>query len=279
MGDSDLEGPASVAWCLRATVALQCVGAFWQSRVGESAIFEYLWLQAGVAESMALVVADVGSWFVLAAGLLTVAFVRRWWLYPLAVWFAAVALAETVLGGSPFATWTLPADAVRIAVPLALVWLADETSARRPSPEWTERFLALAVVATFATHGWEAFQLHPRFGDYLYVASETFLGARFESTTVTVLLTAIGIVDLVVAGTLLLGRRWRLLLGYMAFWGGLAACARIVHGGWWGLPKCLVRAANAGAPLALFLWHRDGSPDDTSFLSAMPKCQESDEPR
>ncbi len=256
--------PSTVLRCLRGIVTLQCVGAFWQSRVGETAIFEWLWLGVRLSESTALAVADAGAYVVLAAGVASLVAPLGPWLYVVVAWFLATAMAETLLGGAAFTALTLPADAVRIMAPLLLVWWPEETETAPPllSSDRLDQLLGLAVASTFAAHGWEAFQLHPRFADYLFVASEMVGGERFSTSTAHGLLIVIGIVDWLVALAVLAGMRWRPLLLYMTFWGTLTALARVVHGGWWGIPKCLVRAANAGVPLALYLWSRARQPYD-----------------
>ena len=50
-------------------------------------------------------------------------------------------------------------------------------------------------------------------------------------------------------------RPW--VAGYMGAWGIITALARVVYAGPAGLADCLVRAANGGAPLALWLGWRE----------------------
>jgi hypothetical protein len=47
----------------------------------------------------------------------------------------------------------------------------------------------------------------------------------------------------------------------MAFWGLLTAASRVVHWGELGWPKMLVRAANAGIPLLVYLLTSDSDRD------------------
>ena len=155
------------------------------------------------------------------------------------------------------AEWAIAAHAVRIFSPVALVALlcaGGESDASGRSTIIGEWLLRLAIVATFVTHGVEAIRLNPAFVDLLIGSAENLLG--LTQTVTNVLLYIIGAIDIVLA-VLLLGTRWRWVPAYLAFWGFVTACSRITAAGLIGFafayPETLIRAANGGAPLALFI--------------------------
>ena len=169
-----------------------------------------------------------------------------YWL--IAGWFVLEAIATTVNGGSPFYRWALGAHAVRYVAPFAIVLLLGSKSSR--SAVW---YLRAAVAATFAVHGVEAILAHPRFVDFLLVADRHFLGAGLTQSGAETLLVFIGGLDIVLAVAVGLGRAHPSALGYMAVWGIVTALARVVHYAEHGVPMALIRAANAGLPLALLV--------------------------
>lgn len=249
--------PANLALLvLRAVVVLQSFAYLSQSLLGETAIFEFLWLTLDLSETAALAGARGGAVAILAASL--VLLVRRWRPlgYAIAGWFALSAAAETSMGGAPFYRITLAADAVRFLAPVALVWspapseLARGATGRLP---W-RRVLEIGVGATFIAHGWEALQHHPQFLDYLILTSRRLLDWPLPEARAQLMLTVIGAVDVAIGLIVLAGWRARPVLGYMAVWGLITAFARTVYGGIWAYPATLVRAANAGGPLALLLF-------------------------
>lgn len=261
-------------WTLQATVVLQSIGYLSQSFLGETTIFEFFFLVADLPEAPSLFLARGGAALVVAAafGLC----LRRLPIlgYLVAGWFAFTAAASAPLGGEPFYRLGLASDAVRYLAPVALVWLpaTDRISLDDRSTTWTLRLLAVAAAATFIAHGWEALQLHPRFVDYLLIASRWLFGWSLAQATASDILLVIGAVDVLLGIAILVGLRSRVVFAYMAFWGALTATARMVHGGLGAYPSTLVRAANAGVPFALFvsMVYVDVERDDETDSSRQP---------
>ena len=114
--------------------------------------------------------------------------------------------------------------------------------------------LRLATAATFIVHGVEAIRLNPAFIDLLIGSAGNLLWMSLSESTATILLYAIGIIDIVLA-ILLLCTRWRWIPWYLALWGFITACSRITAAGLIGLasayPETLIRVANGGVPLAI----------------------------
>ena len=72
--------------------------------------------------------------------------------------------------------------------------------------------------------------------------------------TVESCLTVIGVMDITTA-VVCLCWRWRGVMGWMAFWGGVTALSRVTANGWaLGWHETLTRSSHCGVPLALVLW-------------------------
>src|SRR5690606_7198667 len=142
----------------------------------------------------------------------------------------------------------------RFAVPLAL-WLYDRRD-RDPSPAW-ETIARWGTALAFFGHGLEALWLSPHFADLIL-----FSAFRWEidvsEITATGLLTGIGVIDLLLAISMVL-RRWYFVAIYAAIWGLVTAFSRITANGLdFGWYETLIRAAHFGLPaaLAIYWWKR-----------------------
>ena len=111
----------------------------------------------------------------------------------------------------------------------------------------------IAAAATFFGHGVQALFRSPHFIELIQSAGEYLLGLNIPPTVASKILPPIGIVDLVLAITIVL-KKWSFVAGYMSAWGILTSASRTVHFGLTGVHETLMRFPNAGAPLALFLF-------------------------
>ena len=252
---SESTADRALRWCLLVVVLVQCAGYLGQALLGETEIFEFLFLVADLSESTSEMLAGGGTMVVfgLAVGLFFVPSPIAALL--IAGWFFFSAVADMRLGGAPFSHLAILSHSIRYLSPVALALLMHRggDSADGGSETWLVWLLQLGVGATFLAHGWEALEVHPRFVDYLLLASRRLLGTPLAESSATTLLVVIGAVDVLVAILALAGLRHRYLLWYMAAWGAIAALARMVHGGFWAFPSTFVRAANGGGPLAYYL--------------------------
>jgi hypothetical protein len=200
----------------------------------------------GVAIGGTSTVHQVGAAAALAAALV-VAFGRvEKAAYVVVGWFLIAALSQTFGGLEPFGYLAVGAHAIRYGVALAIVM-----------PEHAFRILRVGTSLTFAVHGLEAIGLHPQFVEYI-LHTAGLVGLPLSEIATRYVLQMIGVVDLVVAGSLLLPRPRPITAGYMAIWGTITAFARTVYAGPAGLPETLIRASHAGGPLALLLsWRPD----------------------
>lgn len=260
---SELRGAPVILGLARLVLVLTAIGgavavAFLSLR-GESAVGELFFVELGWSEprTTTLELIFAGTLLFASCILLLPTFAvgrlpGRIAMVVLATGMFAVAAARTVMGGEPFAEWTLLASAVRIAVPLALLFVGFGSVRAGRQAAW---ILRVAVATTFAAHGVEALSHSPQFVDLILIADghlSQYLGGRllFDEPSTRTLLTGIGMVDLGLAFAVLVLRS-RVILTYMIFWGLLTAAARLLAGGveWW--PLALERIANGGAPLAL----------------------------
>lgn len=224
---------AAVARVLAAVLVLQCAGAL------------------GIAVRQGPGVPLLGTAVALVAALVVVALRERRAAYVVAAWFFCEAAFETVAGHEPLSVLELGCHAARYGVPLAVA-----------QPRIMVPVLRVTASLTFLGHGVEALSLEPMFIAYLQTAAD-LAGQPLPQAGAALLLRVIGTVDLVVGTALLVRgpRPW--LTGYMTAWGTITALARVVYAGPAGIVDALVRAANGGAPLVLWLLgsgERPGAP-------------------
>ena len=282
---SKLLSMRAVEWCLRVTVALQCIGVGCWTSSTETPNFETLcyaweWPEETVVRlESASVYMLLGSSAILlfsplvlrsklniAVSCITSAAVTAWQIWiAFVTWYQAEGLPEGYFAWLVFAE-----QAVRIGAPLGLLlwilipWERRSSENDRQSPElscWLELpiwLLRLCAASTFLAHGYEAWIHHPPFID-LIIGAGLSVGWRIEQAAAEQMLVAIGAIDFVLSAMLLLGR-FRSVVLYMSMWGLLTASSRIVHSGFGAYFETLMRAANAGAPLAIVVyWHTTAS--------------------
>lgn len=221
---------------LAVVIVLQCVGAL------------------GIAVRQGHLVEQAGTALALGAALLVAFRGERRAAWVVAGWFFAEALYETLTGSEPTAVLDLGCHAARYGVPLAVAL-----------PGLATPILRAAASLTFIGHGIEALCLKPIFVAYIQVAG-SHVGLAIPHHAAAGALRVIGTIDVVVGLALALrgSRPW--VAGYMGAWGIVTALARVVYAGPAGIVDALVRAANGGAPLALWLgWReREGSRSESA---------------
>ena len=157
-------------------------------------------------------------------------------------------------GGFPFAEYTPLAVALRYSTPLALVplvWTRRIAPAGRWRAATASWILRSAVAIVFLIHGLEAIWLHPGFIDLIIGSARNALGLAVTEATAAQILRVIGIVDIVVAG-LILVRPWKPLLGWICFWGLITALARPLAYGVGAYPEVLLRSSHILAAVAIW---------------------------
>ena len=253
----------AMVWCLRITVALQCIGLASWTRATETPVFETLCYSWEWPEETVLLI-EQSSAYGLSAGAalllvcpIIVSGKRRLYvdtpvLIAVAAWQICVATATWHQAeGLPegYYAWLIFAEqAVRFGAPLALFLLAAGTSSA--TVHLAISVLRTTAAATFLAHGYEAMIGHPPFVD-LIIGAGRRVTLRISQDSAEQLLVAVGAIDFVLSA-LVLFTRSRAAVLYMAVWGLVTASSRIVHSGLGAYFETLVRAGNAGVPLALF---------------------------
>ena len=224
---ADARQRGTVDTLLAVVMVLECVGAL------------------GIAARQGHAIEQAGTALALAAALIVALRGERRAAWVVGGWFFAEALHETFTGLEPTAVLDLGCHAARYGLPLAVAL----PGARVP-------ILRAAASLTFIGHGIEALLLKPIFVAYIQVAG-SHMGLEIPHHVAAGLLRVIGTVDVVVGIALPLGgpRPW--VAGYMSGWGMITALARVVYAGPAGIVDCILRAANGGAPLALWLGWRE----------------------
>jgi uncharacterized membrane protein YphA (DoxX/SURF4 family) len=191
-------------------------------------------------------------------------------------------LAAVKAGGFAFFAWTPYANVLRYLAPLALLPLvmghhriALQPEDRRSISSWILR-IGLAVV--FVTHGIEALKLHPGFIDLIIGSGRSLFGWSISENAAGNSLRVIFVVDLIVAGLILI-RTWTPLLAWMALWGLATALSRSISLGFESYPEILLRASHFLAPLAIWLLRRADEKNGTESLEKINSRGESMPPK
>ena len=252
--------PASILWCLRISVAGQCIAAARTAWVAGSEINGWLFIKVGLPESVASFTDQVAAGLLLAVAASAIFRpLRALYLFN-AAWMAAVCFAVFTNPGTAVDVLAPISHAVRVAAPLALALLplrpGEELRNGAPKTALALWVLLFGVAATFTAHGLEALQHYGRFVDLIIGSAKQWFGWSISQATAEELLTVIGIQDILLA-LMLLSRRWRWVAGWMAIWGLSTALSRVTAMGSGSWHQSLIRIANGGVPLALFLgwWH------------------------
>ena len=275
---------AVVRWLLCLAVGLTALAHAVKTFRGDgTALNAFLFLDMGWLNEEAARTERVALTTVLVLTVLSVTLVGvlrpiGWLMVPMGLFLLLEAALSVHVGGKPFYELSLAAAALRYGTPLLtpLVLAGYVGHGRRLSRDqettqpgtlstwraWSFRsgtlLLRLAVAVVFLTHGYEAWQHHPRFIDLIIGTWAKYFDVWLDQTLVTQILTVIGVVDILVGVGILL--TWNpVLLGWAAFWGLLTALSRMTAFGWGAYPDVLFRATHFLVPLALLLLVRSQS--------------------
>lgn len=272
-----------VVWLLRVVVVLQCVGVagkyLFSSSETESDVYGLMYFDRDWPEEVAQRIDDGGSWACLiGAGLaLFCPVIARVFkskavsgestgrlrqvcrigeslgLMTVALWMLLLAWTHSVRG-EPFAEWALGEHAVRYLCPIVIfVWSGWQVESEE---SWRRSIgvglLVIASAATFAVHGYKALQWYGPFVDLILLTDARWTHFGLEQATTERGLWVIGVIDIVVASLLIL-TRWRWVALYMAVWGFIVTLSRTTAFGLDGWSETLIRSANGGVPLALWI--------------------------
>lgn len=171
----------------------------------------------------------------------------------LGLYLICLAVAIGINGGAKFSELSVAASASRWVPCIALwVWLYFSKKKTNAHLKTVIYLLICASSLTFATHGYEAWNEHPKFKDLLYGGMDMFSIPLSESVCI-LLLKLIGIKDLLLAvAVLFCVYRWRWILLWMTFWGFLTALSRPIAFGDVSWLDALLRVGNGAIPLLIY---------------------------
>ncbi|MCC5876659.1 MAG: hypothetical protein JJU11_10620 [Candidatus Sumerlaeia bacterium] len=159
------------------------------------------------------------------------------------------AWAAYSFGGNHFSEWSMWSSMLRYMAPLSLaVFLLPGKVWKYITALW---MLRIAVAVVFAVHGFQALGRHPGFIDLLIGTSRNLIGYRLTESTAVVMLQVIGVVDVIVAIAVLIGK-WRPLLAWLCFWSAITAASRVTALGIMSYPEILLRSSHILAPVAIY---------------------------
>ncbi len=168
---------------------------------------------------------------------------------------ATLGWASADQGGYPYSAWALPAHAMRIGAPLAL--LLSFVAATAPLKERGAFFswlivhvIMFAAATVFLVHGLEALRAHPWFVDLTIASARRVLDARWSQSLVEQMLLIVGMLDIVAAAAVLTVRS-RVAVCWMGFWGMFTAVLRVIAYGNGALGETIVRLPHGLLPLVL----------------------------
>lgn len=247
---------------LRVAVAAQCFGAaiLNLARPGTSNLAVLLVEAEKMLPDKAILFDQIAGGLLAACGMFSLT--RPCWpvLGPVTIYFLANAFAKLGQGEH----WTLYLEplehAARIALPLGLLildWYPPRLKFSLFRFMTTGSLARTAAAVTFASHGVVALNHAISGGHFVTLIQDAawYLADRsIPDGVVSLVLGAIGGIDIAVALNLLLTRS-RFVSGWMVFWGFATAGSRIFHfPAVEGVGEMLVRFANGGAPLVVFLF-------------------------
>ncbi len=235
-------------------IAIVCMcGGYFCKAVFQSGdvINGFLFLVADWDESSAALTEQLGIAVVFVLTVLT------WWK---PFWWAAtaltmwlVALALITYAQSTWHPWIIPiAQATRIGLPIMVVMAVR--GGRYPQNQELICACRFLIAATFIGHGIEALLLR---GNFIDMITRTCGYEMFTQSQTSLLLQAIGVLDIIVALLLLLPlplRILRMVALWMACWGALTAMARIFAVSPQGYSEMLIRVPHAILPLSLYFY-------------------------
>jgi len=270
------EKNGTIAWLLRVTVALQCLGNWrWLAQIGESPLLSWLLGPVDVgglgwSEATALATHSAIGWAALVAGVCVL--VRPCFVVTLPLVLLqlciTIAMWRIGYGFKPLLVWLPPevgalfpflTQAARISAPLGLLllvsWGGKDRSGEQRAGVATS-LMRWAIGVTFFAHGVEALQHHPAFIDLLIGTAWRLFGAGLPQSGAERLLTIIGVLDVAIA-LACVATKIRGVLWWMAIWGGITAVSRTTAFGFeisWH--QMLVRMPHVGVPIVVvLLWH------------------------
>ena len=249
-------GNSKVLWrVLLAIVLIQCLGLTTHVFMYGSDFLISLWYTMKMNGNLARSI-DQTMIVVFMLSALSAAFFRqaKLWLF-VGFWVFFLGTNSFFQDDSFAADYTFFSQAIRYCAPIGLayyLWKKDSDHAQ--AELGLNTLLSVGASVTFIAHGIEAINHNPQFVDFILRICRNYFGMNLSQAQAESMLGAIGLIDLALGLSLLFEPNRQVLL-YMAFWGFLTASIRIFYSpSIPGLEGALIRSANGGAPLILWLF-------------------------
>lgn len=249
-------GRSKILWhLLLAIVLVQCFGLTFHVFMYGSDFLSSLWYTFKVNGNLARSVDQ----FMIVSFMLSALFAA--FLNKAKLWFF-VGFWVFFLGANSFfqddsfaADYTFFSQAIRYCAPMGIgYYMYQKHSDHFRAERGLNLLLALGISMTFIAHGIEAINHNPEFVDFIIRIFRKYFSLNISQSDAESMLRAIGLIDVALGVSLLFESNRQVLL-YMAFWGFLTAIVRIFYSpSIPGLESALIRSANGGAPLVLWLF-------------------------
>ena len=243
---------------LRVVVAIQCWGyAAGHLHQGKGYLFLAL-LKSNYkfSDQQVVLFTDYAAYALIGFGVVTL--LRPMWLIlmPLTIWQTGMAASLLVLHPGTASQLEMAEQAVRFVVPTALLVIDFWPPRVKPTLAFclsSIRMLRLATAVTFFGQGVMAlsqFQNGGEFVDLVTLSAQNLFDKAMEPAQARQILAVIGIVDIVLAVSLMSSRN-RFVAFLLVLWGLVTAASYTFAYGFQGYDLTLIRIGSAGAPLAV----------------------------
>lgn len=250
----------AIRWILGGSIILSCLGYTINTLRYTDKIFTFLWSEhyLNLSEEFALRVSEWGAFCMLFASLVGVTYRFRGFQVFVFLW-----ILVSVICGYIVEIWhpayIAGASATRLISPLLFLLFASVARMQQPGGmrlallEWGMR---ISIAATFFYHGHECLAAKAQFLDYIQSFVRFFGVNGIPSASALAALKIIGLLDILLAISLLIPARLYLIVLWMAFWGLATGYVRVHFSGWQSYPDFLLRVIHGTLPLCLFLLWR-----------------------
>ncbi len=246
-----------IRWILAGSILLSCLGYLIKTLRYTDKIFTVLWNEHYLnwSEDWALRVSEWGAiCMVLAA--VAGAFYRFRGAQILVFFWLLLAVYCGYITEYWHPEYIWGASAIRLFSPLILLILMSSGgglhfgSKRLLALEWGMR---ICIALVFFFHGHECLANKALFLDYIQSVVRLFGIDGISSVSAQAILRLIGIMDVLVAVSLLIPARLYIIAYWMTFWGLATGFVRIIFAGWTSYPEFLLRIIHGTLPLCLVL--------------------------
>lgn len=247
----------AIRWILAGSILLSCLGYLIKTLRYSDKVFTVLWNEHYLnwSEDWALRVSEWGAICMVLA-----AVVGSFYRFRGAQVLVFLWLLITVYCGFITEYWhpeyIWGASAIRMFSPLLLLFLLSSDgklhvgSNRLKALEWGMR---ICIALVFFFHGHECLANKALFLDFIQSVVRLFGMDGISTASAQTVLRLIGIMDVLVAVSMLIPARLYVIAFWVSFWGLATGFVRIIFAGWMSYPEFLLRIIHGALPLCLVL--------------------------